>query len=82
MEKLFPAHEFMEPSEIYHDLSFPEPQGRRPYVAINMVTTVDGKATNLAGTVVSLGSRVDRTSMRRIRAAADGVMNGAETLRR
>ncbi len=82
MERLFPRFEQVAPEEIYSDLHFPDGAGRRPYVAINMVTTVDGKATNLAGTVVSLGSRVDRTSMRRIRAASDGVMNGAETLRR
>ncbi len=82
MEKIFPEFERLTPQDIYRDLSFPDRPGKRPYVAINMVTTVDGKATNLAGTVTSLGSRVDRASMRRIRAAADGVMNGAETLRR
>lgn len=82
MERLFPQFERIETEDIYRDLRFPEPPPGRPYIAINMVTSVDGKATNLAGTVTSLGSRVDRTAMRRIRAAADGVMNGAETLRR
>lgn len=82
MDRLFPEVASMSPEEIYSDLQLPSGTGDRPYVAINMITTVDGKATNLAGTVASLGSRVDRTAMRRIRVATDGVMNGAETLRR
>lgn len=82
MERLLPGFELLEPEDIYRDLSFPPGSDDRPYVAINMVTTVDGKATNLAGTVRSLSSKADRFSMRRIRSAVDGVMNGAETLRR
>ena len=72
----------MEPGDIYQDLSFPSLEGEgRPYTAINMVTTVDGKAT-LAWKAYSIGSKVDHLVMRRIRAAADGVMVGGETLRR
>ena len=82
MDKLYPQFATIAPDEIYGDLEFPGGVGDRPYVAINMITTVDGKATNLAGTVKSLGGQVDRMAMRRIRAAADGVMNGAETLRK
>jgi riboflavin-specific deaminase-like protein len=82
VDRLFPEITTMAPEEIYSDLSFPRGPEDRPYVVINMITTVDGKATNLAGTVATLGSRVDRTAMRRIRVATDGVMNGAETLRR
>ena len=82
MDKLYPQFERMAPDEVYSDLTFPVTQSNRPYVAINMVTTVDGKATNLAGKAYTLGSRTDRFVMRRIRSAADGVLNGAETLRR
>ncbi len=82
MDKLFPRFEGMAPEEVYADLAFPAPPANRPYIAINMVTTVDGKATNLAGKAYTLGSQVDRLVMRRIRAAVDAVLNGAETLRR
>lgn len=81
MEMLFPQFQPMEPGEIYHDLSFPLLPRDRPYTAINMVTTVDGKAS-LGGKASSLGSKVDHLVMRRIRRAADGVLVGAETLRR
>lgn len=81
MEMLFPVRRAMEPWEIYEDLAFPVMSWDRPYTAINMVTTVDGKAS-LGGRAYPLGSKVDHMVMRRIRAAADAVLNGAETLRR
>ncbi len=81
MEMLFPEFRSMAPEEIYHDLSFPLMPWDRPYATINMVTSVDGKAT-LGGKAYSLGSKVDHLVMRRIRKAADGVLVGAETLRR
>jgi riboflavin biosynthesis pyrimidine reductase len=52
----------------------------RPLVAINMVTTIDGRA-QLAGTAEGLGSRTDRRLMRLYRAAFDAVGSGAGTLR-
>ena len=82
MEKLYPQFERMAPEDVYSDLAFPSGLPNRPYVVINMVTTVDGKATNLVGKAYTLGSQVDRLVMRRIRSAADAVLNGAETLRR
>jgi 2,5-diamino-6-(ribosylamino)-4(3H)-pyrimidinone 5'-phosphate reductase len=82
MNKLFPRFESIAPDQIYGDLTFPVTSRQRPYIAINVVTTVDGKATNLLGKAYTLGSSVDRVVMRRIRCAADGVLNGAETLRR
>ncbi len=81
MEKLFPERQSIKPEEIYSDLAFPVVTWDRPYTAINMVTTVDGKAT-LGGRAFPLGSKVDHLVMRRIRMAADGVLVGAETLRR
>ena len=52
----------------------------RPLVAINMVTSVDGRA-QLNGTAEGLGSRADRRLMRLYRAAFDAVGSGAGTLR-
>ncbi|HSK94067.1 MAG TPA: dihydrofolate reductase family protein [Candidatus Angelobacter sp.] len=52
----------------------------RPSVAINMVTSVDGRA-QLDGTAEGLGSRADRRLMRLYRAAFDAVGSGAGTLR-
>lgn len=81
MERLLPDHLVMEPGDIYQDLAFPVLPEKRPYTAINMVATVDGKAA-LAWKAYSIGSKVDHLVMRRIRAAADGVMVGGETLRK
>ncbi len=52
----------------------------RPLVAINMVTSIDGRA-QLDGTAEGLGSRADRRLMRLYRAAFDAVGSGAGTLR-
>jgi len=52
----------------------------RPAVAINMVTSIDGRA-QLGGTAEGLGSRADRRLMRLYRAAFDAVGSGAGTLR-
>jgi riboflavin biosynthesis pyrimidine reductase len=54
--------------------------GGRPGVAINMVTSVDGRA-QLNETAEGLGSRADRQLMRLYRAAFDAVGSGAGTLR-
>lgn len=52
----------------------------RPLVAVNMVTTIDGRA-QLEGSAEGLGSRADRRLMRIYRAAFDAVGSGAGTLR-
>jgi 2,5-diamino-6-(ribosylamino)-4(3H)-pyrimidinone 5'-phosphate reductase len=52
----------------------------RPYVLINMVSSLDGKAA-VEGKAGSIGSSIDRTLMRTLRAQADAVMIGAGTLR-
>ena len=52
----------------------------RPLVAINMVTSVDGRA-QLEGTAEGLGSRADRRLMRLYRVAFDAVGSGVGTLR-
>jgi riboflavin biosynthesis pyrimidine reductase len=52
----------------------------RPLVAINMVTTIDGRA-QLKGTAEGLGSRADRRLMRLYRAEFEAVGSGIGTLR-
>ncbi|MCW5941355.1 MAG: RibD family protein [Fimbriimonadaceae bacterium] len=67
----------------YADLAYPPCPAGRPYVAVNMATTIDGKI--LTGErdepVADLGSAVDRATMRRIEASVQAVMIGAGTLR-
>jgi riboflavin biosynthesis pyrimidine reductase/predicted DsbA family dithiol-disulfide isomerase len=69
--------------DAYSNLEFPTAPKDRPYVFVNMVTTIDGKI--LSGgrneNVSDLGSKVDHRLMKRIEAAADAVLVGAETLR-
>ena len=68
---------------VYEELELPEPPEDRPYVFINMVSTIDGKI--LTGDrdepVFDLGSKTDHATMRQIQARADGILIGAGTLR-
>jgi riboflavin-specific deaminase-like protein len=73
----------MPAGEIYADLELPPPIGHdhsRPYVIVNMVSSIDGKST-LRGGAAGLGDEADRQTMRNLRAKADAVMVGAGTLR-
>ena len=64
----------------YTALRFGEPRPDRPYVIVNMVTSVDGKGV-IEGNERGLGSAVDQLLMRELRANADVVISGAGTLR-
>jgi len=64
----------------YSSLVLPEPPPGRPFVYINMVTSVDGKAT-VDGSERGLGSPDDQRMMHELRVHADAVINGASTLR-
>lgn len=52
----------------------------RPYLVLNMVSTLDGRAT-LGGRSGPLGNRADRELFHALRTAVDGVMAGAGTVR-
>ena len=65
----------------YLDLTFPPAPAGRPYVVVNMVGSIDGKAV-LDGTEQGLGSAQDKSRMQELRAHADAVMNGAGTMRK
>ena len=72
-----------ERSAIYQDLDLHPPRrddDSRPYVILNMISSVDGKAA-VGGKASGLGSRTDRQTMRALRSRVDAVMVGAGTLR-
>jgi riboflavin-specific deaminase-like protein len=52
----------------------------RPYVILNMVSTVDGRAS-IGGRSGAIGDRADRVLFHALRASVDGVMAGAGTIR-
>lgn len=71
----------MDQSEIdYTRLTFPDAPADRPFVAVNMVMSADGR-TVIDGTERGLGSAMDQRLMRELRVHFDVVMNGGETFR-
>jgi 5-amino-6-(5-phosphoribosylamino)uracil reductase len=52
----------------------------RPYVVVNMIATLDGRAA-IDGRTAKLGNAGDRALFHRLRAQADAVMVGAGTIR-
>jgi len=59
---------------------FESPLEDRPYVAVNMVTTLDGRAS-LGGRTVEMGTPLDIELLLRLRTRFDAVMIGAGTMR-
>jgi riboflavin biosynthesis pyrimidine reductase len=57
----------------------PEPPADRPWVQVNMVTSIDGRAA-YQGRTKGLSSNTDQDLMRELRAHADAVLVGASTL--
>lgn len=81
LDRLWPNPQVdLELDVAFADLALPDPPADRPSVAINMVTSIDGRA-QVAGGAEGLGSRVDRRLMRLLRAGFDAVGNGAGTIR-
>jgi riboflavin biosynthesis pyrimidine reductase len=71
----------MEPATPdYTALTFPPPPADRPYVILNMVTSLDGRVV-VEDTERGLGSPRDQRLMRELRVHADVTLNGAGTLR-
>ncbi|MGH2919232.1 MAG: dihydrofolate reductase family protein [Solirubrobacteraceae bacterium] len=75
-----------EPAELTADAAVAELRfgdaapATRPYVAVNMVATTDGRAT-VAGRTAPLSSVADRQLFHALRTRVDAVMVGAGTLR-
>jgi riboflavin-specific deaminase-like protein len=72
--------EHVDSDDVYADLDLPRVVGGRPYVVMNMVSTVDGKSA-LGTSAAGIGSRTDSRLMRQVRTGVDAVMHGAGTLR-
>lgn len=70
-------------SSLYADIDYVNPHQDRPFVFINMVTTIDGKIiTGERGEPVGdLGSKMDHFLMHRLEAKADAILSGANSLR-
>jgi riboflavin-specific deaminase-like protein len=72
--------------ELYAGLTLPRGEDRqdgdedRPWVAIGMVSTIDGGAT-VAGRTLELGGDADRIAFRALRGACDAILVGAGTVR-
>lgn len=68
---------------LYQQLSFPAAPANRPYVFLNMVSTLDGKITlgEVGDTASGLGSPMDQALMKRLQTNAQAVLIGASTLR-
>ena len=80
MRMLFPEDTAaVDPLALYADDNRPR-RGNRPWVMLNMITSVDG-ATDANGRSGELSNPGDKTVFAAIRAVADIILVGAETLR-
>jgi riboflavin-specific deaminase-like protein len=81
LRTLFPDPGTTTPGELISALALGDraPEGR-PYLALNMVSSLDGKAT-LEGRTRGLSSDADRELFHELRTQADAIMVGAGTLR-
>lgn len=72
-----------EPVDLYKRITFPAPSPDRPYVFINMVSTVDGKTVlgEPGGSAKGLGGPTDQVLFRRLQLNADAALIGGNTLR-
>jgi riboflavin biosynthesis pyrimidine reductase len=83
LERLLPPGAAASVAEIVEQLGLwerPEPAPRRPRVMLNMVSTVDGRAS-LGGRSGPLSDRADRALFHGLRSAVDAVLVGAGTVR-
>lgn len=81
MELIYPERRTISPEELaselrLHELAPPD----RPYLGINMVSSLDGKAT-LDWRTKGLSTEIDRRLFHHLRTQADAVMVGAGTAR-
>ena len=82
VDRLWPDPAFdLDLDAAYAELAVGPAPADRPWVAMNIVTSVDGRAQR-GGTAEGLGTRADRRLMRLLRVAFDAVAYGAGTLRK
>jgi riboflavin biosynthesis pyrimidine reductase len=81
LRRLFPDNALMTVDEAASGLGFSaRAPADRPYIAVNMVSSADGKAT-LAGRTAPMSAPVDRELFHHLRTQADGILVGAGTVR-
>ena len=81
MQLIHPEHRRLAPEELVTGLRLHELAPRdRPYLGLNMVSSIDGKAT-LHWRTKGLSSDLDRRVFHLLRTQADAVMVGAGTVR-
>jgi 5-amino-6-(5-phosphoribosylamino)uracil reductase len=81
LRRLLPDGAIVTVDEAASGLGFSErAPASRPFVALNMVSSADGKAT-LAGRTAPMSAEADRELFHNLRTQADGVLVGAGTVR-
>jgi len=81
LRRLFPDHATTTIEAAARGLGFGErAPADRPFIALNMVSTSDGKAT-LKGRTAPMSAPADRELFHQLRAQADGILVGAGTVR-
>jgi len=81
LRRLYPDHALVTVDEAASGLGFNErAPDDRPYIAVNMVSSADGKAT-LEGRTAPMSAPVDRELFHHLRTQADGILVGAGTVR-
>ncbi len=80
MRRLLPQPGEGPLEELYSDLAFPAAPSHRPFLYLDMITSVDGAAT-LAGRTAGLGGPADKLVFHRLRETCDAILVGASTVR-
>jgi riboflavin biosynthesis pyrimidine reductase len=81
LRRLFPDHATVTVDEAARGLGFGErAPADRPFIALNMVSSADGKAT-LEGRTAPMSAEADRDLFHHLRTQADGILVGAGTVR-
>jgi 5-amino-6-(5-phosphoribosylamino)uracil reductase len=81
LRRLFPDEATVTVEEATAGLRFSErAPADRPFVALNMVSSADGKAT-VAGRTAPMSAEADRELFHHLRTQADGILVGAGTVR-
>src|SRR5688500_6315795 len=81
LRRLFPDEATVTVDDVTGELGFGDrAPADRPYIALNMVSSADGKAT-VAGRTAPMSAEADRVVFHRLRTQADGILVGAGTVR-
>jgi 5-amino-6-(5-phosphoribosylamino)uracil reductase len=81
VQRLYPDRASVSVDEAASGLAFGDRAPKnRPYIAVNMVSSADGRAT-LEGRTAPMSAETDRELFHHLRAQADGILVGAGTVR-